>query len=49
VDAERLSVTLISLIDGLWLEHCIDPELMPAKEGMDACYRMLEPFLGPLP
>jgi len=49
VNAERLSVTIISLIDGLWLEHCIDPELMTAKDAMDTCYRMLEPFLGPLP
>ena len=49
VDAEHLAVLIISLIDGLWVENCIAPDLMSAKQAMTACYRMLEPFLGRLP
>lgn len=49
VDAGYLAIMLISLIDGLWVEHCIDPNLMSAETAKETCYRMLEPFLGKLP
>ena len=48
IKAETLAITLIALIDGLWLETCIAPDLMPAENAKAACYQMLEPFLGPL-
>ncbi len=48
VDASALAVTLISLIDGLWLERCIDPDAMSEAAAEAACLRLLEAFLGPL-
>lgn len=48
IDADSLAVTVIALIDGLWLETCIAPDLMSADSAKAACYQMLEPFLGPL-
>ncbi len=47
VDAENLAVPLIALIDGLWLEQCIAPDLMSADAAKSACFRLLEPTLGP--
>jgi TetR/AcrR family transcriptional regulator, transcriptional repressor of bet genes len=49
VDAGQLAVTLISLIDGLWLERCIDPDAMSEAGAEQACLTLLEAFLGPLP
>lgn len=48
VNAEEMAVTLIALVDGLWIELCIDPERMTAEAARAACLRMLEPFLGPI-
>lgn len=48
VDAEEMAVTLIALVDGLWIELCIDPERMTTEAARAACLRMLEPFLGPI-
>lgn len=47
LDADNLAIALIALIDGLWLEQCIAPDMMSATEAKTACYRMLEPNLGP--
>jgi AcrR family transcriptional regulator len=49
IDAPELAVLLIALIDGLWLEGCIAPDLMSSERARKGCFRMLEPFLGPLP
>ena len=49
VDAEALATRLICLIDGLGLQHCIDPETMPAAEARRACLDLLAPHTGPLP
>ena len=49
IDAEALAVTIIALIDGLWIETCIAPDLMSAERAKAACYNVLRPFLGPLP
>jgi AcrR family transcriptional regulator len=46
VEAEALAVTLIALVDGLWLELCIDPEGMSAATARAACLQVLEPLLG---
>ncbi|MCC5973235.1 MAG: TetR family transcriptional regulator C-terminal domain-containing protein [Rubellimicrobium sp.] len=49
VDADRLAVMVIALIDGLWLERGIDPSMLGGAEGREACYQLLEAFVGPLP
>lgn len=46
VDARALAKTLICLVDGLGLQHCIDPATMPAKTAKAACRALLEPHLG---
>jgi TetR/AcrR family transcriptional regulator, transcriptional repressor of bet genes len=49
IDAAQLAVTLISLVDGLWLERCIDPDAMTEAAAETACLKLLEAFLGPVP
>jgi TetR/AcrR family transcriptional repressor of bet genes len=48
IDAEELAISLISLIDGLWLEQCIDPDLLTPERARSACLRLLEAVLGPV-
>lgn len=48
VDADRLAVMLIALIDGLWLERGIDPGMLGSVEAREACFQLLESFLGPV-
>jgi hypothetical protein len=48
VDVECLTLTFISLVDGLWLERCIDASRLPKAAAQGACYSLLEAFLGPL-
>lgn len=47
-DAASLARTLICLVDGLGLQHCIDPASMPAATARQACLDLLSPHLGPL-
>ena len=49
VDAQVLAISVIALIDGLWLEQGIDPDLLSPARSIAACCRLLEPILGPLP
>lgn len=53
VDAGQLAVTLISLIDGLWLECCPDADAVSEGAAEAACLTLLEAFPeafpGPLP
>lgn len=46
VDALPLARSLICLIDGLCLEHCLDPEAMPPATAKEACQAFLAPHLG---
>jgi TetR/AcrR family transcriptional regulator, transcriptional repressor of bet genes len=46
IDAAGLAVSVIALIDGLWLEHCIDPELLSPDRAKTACLRLLTPIFG---
>jgi TetR/AcrR family transcriptional regulator, transcriptional repressor of bet genes len=46
VDARTLAKSLICLVDGLSLQHCLDPDVMPAKEASAACRAFLEPHIG---
>ncbi len=48
VDAGALAATLIALVDGQWLQRCIDPAAFEADRAVAACVALLEPLLGPL-
>jgi TetR/AcrR family transcriptional regulator, transcriptional repressor of bet genes len=48
VEAEALAAAFIALSDGVWLEHAIDPDLMPVAQARGACRALLEAHLGPL-
>jgi AcrR family transcriptional regulator len=48
VDAHPLAARLICLIDGLALQHCIDPDSLPAAAARQACLDMLTPITRPL-
>ena len=47
VEAGPLAKSLICLVDGLGLQHCLDPEVMPVNEAVGAAWAFLEPHLGP--
>jgi TetR/AcrR family transcriptional repressor of bet genes len=46
VDARNLARSLICLIDGLCLQHCLDPDAMPPTDAKKACRAFLAPHLG---
>jgi len=46
-NADRLARSLICLIDGLGLQHCIDPDAMPAATARQACLDLITPHTGP--
>ncbi len=46
IDARSLAKSLICLIDGLCLQHCLDPEAVPPEAAKDACRAFLAPHLG---
>lgn len=48
IDSDLLAVMLISIVDGLWLERCIDSEVLSDATARKACFTLLEAFLGPL-
>lgn len=48
VDAEAMAITLIALVDGLWLEMCLDPADLTPEAARTACIALLEPVLGPI-
>jgi transcriptional repressor BetI len=48
LDAERLALSLTALIDGLWLEWCLDPTVFQPEEAKAACYELLQARLGAL-
>lgn len=48
VDAKHLALSLTALIDGLWLEWCLDPTVFAPDEAKTACYELIESRLGPL-
>jgi AcrR family transcriptional regulator len=45
LDVRPLAKSLICLIDGLCLQHCLDPEAMPAETAKAACRAFLAPHL----
>jgi TetR/AcrR family transcriptional repressor of bet genes len=49
IEPETLARSFISLVDGLSLQHCIDPPSMPALVARQACLDFLKLHLGPAP
>jgi TetR/AcrR family transcriptional repressor of bet genes len=45
VEAQSLAVSLICLIDGLCLQHCMDPKTIGAEAAKRACHDFLAPWL----
>jgi AcrR family transcriptional regulator len=48
IDHRQLAITCIALIDGLWLEWCLNPSAVSRDDAEDAVYAVLESRLGPL-
>lgn len=44
----RLATLFISVVDGLWLERCLDPDRLSRADVRRGCYDLLEAFLGPI-
>lgn len=47
-EADELAMSFIALVDGLWLEQCLDPQQVSPERAKAVCLRMLEQILGPL-
>ena len=45
VNSYDVATMFISLVDGLWLEQCIDSSLLSTKRAREVCHRMLEAAL----
>jgi TetR/AcrR family transcriptional repressor of bet genes len=48
VDGAGLARNVIAMIDGLWLEWCLDPEALAPDDARLACLGLLETRLGSL-
>jgi AcrR family transcriptional regulator len=48
VDEAGLARNVIAMIDGLWLEWCLDPEALAPDDARRACLGLLEARLGSL-
>ena len=48
IDGEALAMTVIALIDGLWVEWCLDSSVVNRDSARAAVYDVLEARLGPL-
>lgn len=48
VDAEQLALSFVALVDGLWLEWCLDETAVDPPAARAATMAMLEAHLGPL-
>jgi TetR/AcrR family transcriptional repressor of bet genes len=46
VDSSLLALSFLSLVDGLWIEWCLNPKILSRKDARNACYAMLEAHLG---
>ena len=42
IDTRRAALALIALLDGLWLEHCLDPETFDATEAAAIAHRWVD-------
>jgi AcrR family transcriptional regulator len=48
LNADNLALSFLALVDGLWLEWCLDDTAVAADETREAALAMLEAHLGPL-
>jgi len=48
VEGAPLALALTALIDGLWLEYCLNPTVFSVEHARRSCYLLLEDRLGPL-
>jgi len=48
LDGEALAMTVIALIDGLWIEWCLDSSVVSRDSARAAVFDLLEARLGPL-
>jgi TetR/AcrR family transcriptional repressor of bet genes len=48
VDAPSLALSILALVDGLWIEWCLDPKILSRDDARIACYSLIEAQLGPL-
>lgn len=48
VQGAPLALALTALIDGLWLEYCLNPTVFSVENARRSCYLLLEDRLGPL-
>ncbi len=45
IDEEQVASSLIALLDGYWLDMCIDPERFSHEKTSAACWEWLETFI----
>jgi TetR/AcrR family transcriptional repressor of bet genes len=45
IDAEQVATSLIALLDGFWLDMCIDPKRFSRAKTSAACWDWIETFL----
>ncbi len=45
IDAEQVAISLIALLDGFWLELCVDPKRFSRAKTSTICWEWLEAFL----
>jgi AcrR family transcriptional regulator len=45
IDAEQVATGLVALLDGFWLDMCIDPKRFSREKTSAACWNWLETFL----
>lgn len=48
LNADKLALSFLALVDGLWLEWCLDDTAIAPEETRAAALAMLEAHLGPL-
>lgn len=48
VDAPKLARSFMALLNGLWLECCLDERVLCPKDAKEACWDLIESKLGPL-
>jgi hypothetical protein len=45
IDEDQVASSLIALLDGYWLDMCIDPERFSRAKTSAICWEWLETFL----
>ena len=48
LDTDMLATTIIALIDGLWIEWCLDSSAVSRQTARDMVQHVLEARLGPI-